>query len=259
MSRPGSDGQIVNLGNRAVNNYLISWSGGRVLIDTGYESGFRRFLRKLKRAGVDPAEIRYVFLTHAHDDHAGFLNRVLEVSPARVILHPGAVEGLKRGQNSFEGGCSGALAWFFCQVLAMLGKGDHRYPPIREEFLPRLISIDSPEFRALDLPFSVVETPGHTDDHISALMDGRLFCGDAAMNGFPSRKRVTIWIGDLRRFKDSWEKILALGAHTLFPGHGRPFPASELRRFLPALDRVRLYPLKPRPGKRGRTPKEAGR
>ena len=44
--------------------------------------------------------------TLAHDDHAGFLNEVLAATGADVILHPGAVEGLKRGQNSFEGGCS---------------------------------------------------------------------------------------------------------------------------------------------------------
>ena len=243
---PLENARVFNLGSRVVNNYLISRDDGCILIDTGYENGFRAFLRKLKNAGVSPGEIRYVFLTHAHDDHAGFLNRVLEITPAQVILHPKAVKGLKRGQNSFEGGCSGALAWFFCQVLALFGKGSHRYPPIREEFLSRLIPIDSPEFRALALPFSVIETPGHTSDHISALMGRVLFCGDAAMNGFPSRNRVIIWIDDLKQFKSSWEKILTLGADTICPAHGKPFPASDLRRFLPTLERVRLFPLTPR-------------
>ena len=117
---------IIDLGSRVVNNYLITGPGGAVLIDTGYDGSFPRFMKRLKASGVRPEDIRYVFLTHAHDDHAGFLNEVLAVTGAEVILHPKAVEGLKKGQNSFEGGCSSYLAYLFCQVLAMFGHGDHR-------------------------------------------------------------------------------------------------------------------------------------
>ncbi len=235
---------IYNLGNRAVNNFLVPGEDGYILIDTGYEKGFRRFRQKLKKYKLDPKNIRYVFLTHAHDDHAGFLNDVLAVTDAKVILHPKAIEGLKRGQNSFEGGCSSRLAWFFCQVLAFFGHGGHTYPPIREEYLDRLISIDSEAFKALRFPYEILETPGHTADHIAMIQDGILFCGDAAMNGFPSRKRVIIWIEDLRQYKRSWEKILKTDVETLCPAHGSPFPRSDLERYLPSLDYIRLYPLK---------------
>ena len=113
---------IYNLGNRVVNNYMIPLENGYMLIDTGYANGFRRFQKKLQKAKIDPKEIKYVFLTHAHDDHAGFLNEVLELTDAKVILHPKAIEVLRRGQNSFEGGCSGRLAYFFCMILKLLGK-----------------------------------------------------------------------------------------------------------------------------------------
>ena len=236
--------EIRNLGNRVVNNWLIPGDDGYILIDTGYENGFRRFQRKLKKAGIQPEEIRTVFLTHAHDDHAGFLNDVLAVTPAKVVLHPQAVERLKAGQNSFEGGCSSRLALFFCRVLALLGKGDHRYQPIREEYLDRLVPIDSDAFRAMQPPFQVLETPGHTADHISLLKDGILFCGDAAMNGFPSRKRVIVWIENPLQFRQSWEKILKADPEKIFPAHGKPFPAADLAKYLPALGHIRLYPLK---------------
>lgn len=39
-------------------------------------------------------------LTHAHDDHAGFINEVLSITPAEVVLHPLTVEFLKAGSNS---------------------------------------------------------------------------------------------------------------------------------------------------------------
>ena len=238
--------EALNLGTRVVNAWLIPGKSGFVLIDTGYAGGFPRFLRKLKKAGIEPADIQLVFLTHAHDDHAGFLNEVLSATEARVILHPKAVEGLQRGQNSFEGGCSGRLAYWFCLLLAALGKGEHRYPPIRPEYLDRLIPVGSEEFRAMELPFQVLETPGHTADHISLLTEGTLFCGDAAMNGFPSRRRTTIWIEDLRLFKQSWQTMLKAGPKVICPAHGKPFPASDLEKFLPFLDRVILFPLRPR-------------
>ena len=48
---------IFNLGNRVVNNYLISSDVGYILIDTGYAGSFPRFMTMLKKSGVDPKEI----------------------------------------------------------------------------------------------------------------------------------------------------------------------------------------------------------
>ena len=237
---------ILNLGSRVANNYLISSDKGLILIDTGYAGGFPRFLKQLRKNRIRAEEIRYVFLTHAHDDHAGFLNEVLAATKAEVILHPKALDGLKRGQNSFEGGCSSYPAYLFCRVLGLFGHGDHRYPPIKEEFLDRLIPIDSDRFRDLRFPYEVLETPGHTADHISLLAGDKLFCGDAAMNGFPSVRRTIIWIEDLRQYARSWDVILQKAPAVLYPGHGKPFPTSDLRKYRSSLSRIKLRPLKER-------------
>lgn len=170
---------------------------------------------------------------------------MLARTDAKVILHPKAVPGLRKGQNSFEGGCSSYSAYLFCAILLRLfGHGDHRYPPIRDEFLGRLVPIDSEAFRALDFPYTIVETPGHTADHISLLADGVLFCGDAAMNSFPTGKRIKIWVEGPQAYRQSWETILRLSPAALYPGHGKPFPTSDLKKYLHAADAIRLYPLK---------------
>ena len=238
------DKAIIDLGTRAVNNYLIPSGDGWILIDTGYEGGFSHFHKMLEKNGLRPEEIRYVFLTHAHDDHAGFLNEVLAATSADVILHPKALEGLKRGQNSFEGGCSSYLAWLFCQILALFGHGEHRYPPIKEEYLDRLIPVGSERFRMLGFPYEVLETPGHTADHIALLVGDLLFCGDAAMNGFPSCRRTTIWIENLPQFRRSWETMLEKSPRLLYPAHGKPFPTADLKKYLNTLGKVKLRALK---------------
>ncbi len=225
-----------------VNNYLVSLDeSSYVLIDTGYAEYYDAFRKRLRKICVEPKQIRYVFLTHAHDDHDGFLNDVLAITDAKVILHPKAIEGLIKGQNSFEGGCSSRLAWLFCQILALFGKGEHKYPPLREDYKDRLITIDSAEFKSLNLPFSVIETPGHTADHIAMLKDGILFCGDAAMNNFPSIKRTIIWIENLEDYRNSWKKMIDLAPSMIYPAHGKPFPADDLKRFERHLSKIKLY------------------
>lgn len=235
---------IYNIGNRVVNNYLFAIDEGYILIDTGYENGFARFQRNLKKLNIQPSEIKFIFLTHAHDDHAGFLNKVLAITNAKVILHPKAIERLKSGQNSFKGGCSSMLAYIFCKLFALFGKSGHKFPPIKDEYLNRLITTDSQEFRNLNLPIQIIETPGHTADHISLLKGGILFCGDAAMNGFPSIKRNIIWIENLHEYRKSWEKMIAFNPAKIYPSHGKPFDVNDLKRFFKSIDEIKLRPLK---------------
>ena len=67
---------IYNAGNRIVNTYVYHSSVGYIMVDTGYEHSLSSVEKKLNKQGIKLSEISYVFLTHAHDDHAGFLNEL---------------------------------------------------------------------------------------------------------------------------------------------------------------------------------------
>ena len=56
---------ILNLGNRVVNNYLISSELGYILIDTGYAGGFSRFMKKLEKHEKGPEKSAQNSLTQA--------------------------------------------------------------------------------------------------------------------------------------------------------------------------------------------------
>ena len=73
---------------------------------------------------INPEEVRYLFLTHAHDDHAGFLEEWMTKHPhTQVIAHQKALDGLRRGQNRFVGGCSTMMAYLFCQLMGNAARG----------------------------------------------------------------------------------------------------------------------------------------
>ena len=48
---------------------------------------------------------------------------------------------LKRGRNSFDVGCSTTFAWMFCKLMGLVGKAEHRFPPIEDCHNERFIEI----------------------------------------------------------------------------------------------------------------------
>ena len=59
---------------------------------------------------------------------------------------------------------------------------------------------------------------------------GEAIVGDLAMNGFPMRRGggMPIFGNSESEIKQSWKKLLGAGASVIYPGHGDPFPSSQL-------------------------------
>lgn len=238
---------IINVGNRIMNTYVYNTAEGYIMVDTGYEHSLTSVVKKLKKHCIDLSDIKYVFLTHAHDDHAGFLNELLDKNyELKVILCGEAISTLKRGQNSFEGGCSTILAWIFCKCMAVVGKAEHRFPCVEDRFDNRLIQVSDANIKELEelLQGEILFTPGHTKDSISLKKDNIIFCGDAAMNGFPSMKRLIIWIENKEQFESSWDVLLAEDAEQIYPAHGKPFRMNDLSKYKNVISKIHLYPLR---------------
>ena len=239
--------EIRNVGNRIMNTWIYPVEDGWVMIDTGYENSYAFVVKKLRSLLIQPEEIRYIFLTHAHDDHAGFLEEWMAKHPhTQVIAHEKSIEGLRKGQNRFVGGCSTLGAFLFCQLMALLGNSEHRYPRLSEEHLAKITTLNAENLTQMEskLNSKILFTPGHTEDSISLLVDGNLFCGDAAMNGIPSSHKITIWVEDKVAFEKSWDEMLASRAKKIYPAHGSPFCPCELKKYKKYIAGLRLRPLK---------------
>jgi metallo-beta-lactamase class B len=79
------------LGGSVHAGYLLDSGGeGYILIDTEYpyNSG-TLVLDGMRRLGLDPADIKYIIISHAHGDHIGGVELVQEASGAPVVLGEG--------------------------------------------------------------------------------------------------------------------------------------------------------------------------
>ncbi|MFN4070699.1 MAG: MBL fold metallo-hydrolase, partial [Thermus caldifontis] len=150
-------------------SFLLESKEGPVLMETGPESTYPRLEAALRQEGVDPKEVRHVFVTHIHLDHAGAAWRFAELG-ATVYVHP-------RG------------APHLVDPSRLLASAERIYGAMLKPLWGELKGIAQAQVRALadgevvdlgGLRVQALETLGHASHHHAYLVEGLLFAGDVA-------------------------------------------------------------------------------
>ena len=138
------------------------------------------------------------------------------------------------------------MALVFCKFMGLIGKGKHLFPAIDKQYIDRFIEISPQNLMNVEniLQGKILFTPGHTSDSISLKIGNKIFCGDAAMNGIPSLKNVTIWVENKKAFQNSWDILINEKSEWIYPAHGKPFRQDKLRKYINHIPKIRLYRLK---------------
>lgn len=235
--------KIYEIGNYALRNYILETPCGFIAIDTGYPDGISTFVKRFQK--IAPlSDLKYIFLTHAHDDHAGFLNSLLNECNAQVVLNPVGIPVLEAGKNNIipGAGYSNRLA---ASTFGRMKK-DFSFPPVQLGDRAVLIENENAQFfQSLGLPLQIVFLPGHTADSIGLYEKNQriLFAGDAAMNAIISLGYHTIWIDNVRQCGESWDKMIALNPQKIYPAHGAPFSPHKLKKYRHFMDGRKLIPM----------------
>ncbi|PKL16061.1 MAG: hypothetical protein CVV49_18215 [Spirochaetae bacterium HGW-Spirochaetae-5] len=232
--------EIVLIPLEFTNIFLIPLKEGYMLFDNGYEKEYDYFLNKLKRNNIDVMDIRYVMISHHHDDHVGFLNRLTALNPSlKVILHEKSVPLLAAGKNNQKngGGIVNSRIYALFRLKQLITPGwDFSFPPysVRDtDIILRGESAELPE--EVGLKSKVVYTPGHSSDSISLVYkDEYIFAGDMASNflNLAGAKHLTLFNEDVGVVYSLWEKVLSMNIRYIIPAHGRPFGAERLKENL---------------------------
>ena len=81
---------VYSVGVQTVCAFLIPTGAGLVLVDTTYPETADLLLDNIRKAGFDPANIKYIFSTHAATDHFGSSGRIKQVAPGARVGMPSA-------------------------------------------------------------------------------------------------------------------------------------------------------------------------
>ncbi len=217
-------------------SYLLPCNGGYLLIDTGFPKDLNKFLIALKQIKVDIKEIKYLLLTHSHDDHAGFAYEITTNSGTIIVTSQKSIHPLRDGIMKWSGHTVNKLIHTVTSLYNLLKRRDCKFHPLMLRDRDIIIVGDDEQFlKTIGVKGMIIYTPGHSMDSISVIMDdGRVFCGDAAMNFLNSlgADYRPIFISDDTQVFLSWRKIIDRGGKKIYPAHGKPFDSAILIRGL---------------------------
>ncbi|MDF9795843.1 glyoxylase-like metal-dependent hydrolase (beta-lactamase superfamily II) [Catalinimonas alkaloidigena] len=155
--------------NRAIASFLVETSEGPILFETGPYSTFPHLVEQVKNAGHAPTDIKHVFLTHIHFDHAGAAWAFAKQG-AKIYVHPFGEKHLANPEKLWN-----SAKQIYKNDMERLW-GDMQ--PIPEDQLTAVeheseVTIGNTKIKAW-------HTPGHAVHHIAWQLDDIIFTGDVA-------------------------------------------------------------------------------
>jgi glyoxylase-like metal-dependent hydrolase (beta-lactamase superfamily II) len=154
-----------------VSSYIVdAGDGSYFLIDAGVDGEGTQIIERLEQMGAERADVTHIFLTHAHSDHiAGW-----DAFPNATVWVHEADAPLATGKKK-----AGGFLTQFAEPASV---------DVDETFS------DGQVIEVGERTLTVHHTPGHTAGHVSFVLDGVLFLGDAAGVGEDDRLVETPWI-----------------------------------------------------------------
>lgn len=208
-------------------SYVVRSASGVLLIDAGMKSDGSDVLHALEVIGVGVDEVRAIFVTHWHNDHAAGAGEIAERSGARVVCMAAEAPFLRR-----ETATPGLLGWLSDAVPEIgpfvLAKGLLGSAPMRA-VTPTDILADGDELFGLRM----IATPGHTDGHAAYYQEETqvLFAGDAlAYIDGELRFMARSVTPDLDAARASMTRVLERPFRHVCPGHREPGPVDPAER-----------------------------
>jgi metallo-beta-lactamase class B len=132
------------VGTKIHSSWALTTSDGIILIDTLYEyASDDAIVGGLKKLGLDPANVKYVIISHAHGDHVGGAKLMQDRFKSRIVMGAPDWESIERSQNQYPNG-----------------------KPKRD-----IVGMDGQKITLGDTSVTLITTPGHTPGTLSMIFD----------------------------------------------------------------------------------------
>lgn len=166
-----------------VSAYVIKTDEGAILLDTLHDPFTDLLVENIRKAGVDPKDIKVVLMTHGHYDHAGGAYRIRALAPqARFMM---TQSGWDEALASAKASRGTPRQWTMIPQDKVVKSGD-------------VIRLGGQEV-------TVLETPGHTygtASYVLQVKDGSrtyraVMVGGLGLNAIRDSKQVEAYIASI--------------------------------------------------------------
>ena len=144
-------GNLYFVGTEPASVHIVDTGDGLIMFDTGYLHSLYIVIDNMHRLGLDPKNIKYIFLTHGHIDHFGGAAAVKELTGCKIAL----------GKEDREY-ANGGLDLSYAKELGM---------EFNETFEPDILLKDKDVFEIGKTKVRSVATPGHTPGTMSFIFN----------------------------------------------------------------------------------------
>lgn len=193
----------------AIGTFLIETSEGPILIETGPESTFPQLKKEIESNGYAVEEIKHVFITHIHFDHAGAAWKFAQ-NGAKIYVHPIGSPHLADPAKLWN-----SAAMIYGDQMEPLW-GTMQPIPINQ-----LIPVDDNSIIKIgNTKITTYYTPGHAIHHNAYKINDAIFTGDVAgvkiENGPvvppcpPPDINIELWKKSIQKIKSLQPKYLYL-------------------------------------------------
>ncbi|MFN8393125.1 MAG: MBL fold metallo-hydrolase [Bacteroidia bacterium] len=188
--------QIFNVGDKAINLYLLVSETHRLLVDAGFPGTIHHLGREMRKTGFRLSDIDYLMVTHFHVDHAGAVQE-LKDQGLRFILFDAQRDAIAPMETIIGG------KWPYTHLR-------------HQDNLGKRVEESRSFLKSIGFGGEVVATPGHTDDSLSLVLDsGECFTGDLYAESLLTEAET--------QQQESWNLLKSKGISQVFPGHGNPY------------------------------------
>ncbi len=196
-----------------------------ILIDSGMVGQQAMLRLKLRRIGVEPADLALIVVTHAHSDHAGCLAWLRESTDAAIACSRETMDDLRLGRCA-----SMKPRTIASRVILPLLVHIAKYPAIEGDVAVG----ESMTLAPYGIDGMILLTPGHTRGCLSVLLGEDAIVGDL-VSGRLGRSRLPsmpMLLEDRDAWRVSVRKLLDRGVRRFHPAHGGPFDAERVAGLL---------------------------
>ena len=144
-------GNLYFVGTTPASTHVVDTGDGLIMFDSGYQQSLYLVIDNMYSMGLNPHDLKYIFMTHRHIDHFGATRALVELTGAKTVL----------GEKDYYY-ATGRYDLSFAKEL------DMQY---NEVFKPDIKINDGDEITLGNTTVKAVATPGHTEGAMSYFFD----------------------------------------------------------------------------------------